>query len=198
MSLNSTKRKKVFSDINITPLTDIFLVLLIIMMVVAPTFQQNNADITIPEINSGLTVEEKNATVSITKEGEYFLNGNPVNIENLSSALAELKPKLTKAQVLVKADTSAKSRDIMEVMRAAKEAEYEKLTVAGEPLTKKEQKILSQKASVAEDVNLKNDKVKLNVVPVSDKAQSSSENGTYSEKPVNYKKSDFSNTDWEE
>lgn len=198
MSLNSTKRKKVFSDINITPLTDIFLVLLIIMMVVAPTFQQNNADITIPEINSGLTVEEKNATVSITKEGEYFLNGNPVNIENLSSALAELKPKLAKAQVLVKADTSAKSRDIMEVMRAAKEAEYEKLTVAGEPLTKKEQKILSQKASVAEDVNAENDKVQLNVVPVSDKAQSSSENGTYSDKPVNYKKSDFSNTDWEE
>lgn len=195
---SKSKRKAVFSDINITPLTDIFLVLLIIMMVVAPTFQQNNADINIPEINSGLTVEEKNATVSITKDGEYFLNGNPINIENLSAALVELKPKLAKAQVLVKADTSAKSRDIMEVMRAAKEAEYEKLTVAGEPLSKKEQKILSQNAASAEDINADNDSIQLNVVPVSDKDQLSSDRGLYSEKPVNNKKSDFSNTDWEE
>ena len=193
-----TKRKKVFSDINITPLTDIFLVLLIIMMVVAPTFQQNNSEINIPEINSGLAVEEKNATVSITKEGDYYLNGVPVNIEDLTQALTELKPKLKKAQVLVKADSAAKSRDIMEVMRAAKEAEYEKLTVAGEPLTKKEQKSLAQNAVNAEDIPEVEEEVQINVIPVSDKETVSSERRPFAEKPQDNSKSDFSNTDWEE
>ena len=48
-----SKKGKLFTEINITPLTDIFLVLLIIMMVVAPSFQSMDNAITIPEINSG-------------------------------------------------------------------------------------------------------------------------------------------------
>jgi len=198
---SNSRKKAVFSEINITPLTDIFLVLLIIMMVVAPTFQQNNAEINIPEINSGLAVEEKNATVSITKEGEYYLNGVPVSIEDLTQALIELKPNLKKAQVLVKADSSAKSRDIMEVMRAAKEAEYEKLTVAGEPLTKKEQKVLSQNAAdTAEEMPVAADEdVQINVIPVSDKQSDASKSRPFAEKPhQKTNKSDFLNTDWEE
>ena len=195
---SNSRKKAVFSEINITPLTDIFLVLLIIMMVVAPTFQQNNAEINIPEINSGLAVEERNATVSITKEGNYYLNGMPVNIEDLTQALVELKPNLKKAQVLVKADSSAKSRDIMEVMRAAKEADYEKLTVAGEPLTKKEQKSLAQNEVNAEDIPEVEEEVQINVIPVSDKEPISSERRPFAEKPQNNTKSDFSNTDWEE
>lgn len=198
---SNSRKKAVFSEINITPLTDIFLVLLIIMMVVAPTFQQNNAEINIPEINSGLAVEERNATVSITKEGNYYLNGMPVNIEDLTQALVELKPNLKKAQVLVKADSSAKSRDIMEVMRAAKEAEYEKLTVAGEPLTKKEQKVLSQNASETSDEMplASEEEVQINIVPVSEKQSDASKSGPFAEKPQSKSnKSDFSNTDWEE
>ena len=196
---SNSRKKAVFSEINITPLTDIFLVLLIIMMVVAPTFQQNNAEINIPEINSGLAVEEKNATVSITKEGDYYLNGAPVNIEDLTQALVELKPNLKKAQVLVKADSAAKSRDIMEVMRAAKEAEYEKLTVAGEPLTKKEQKSLAQNSYNEEDIPVSDEEVQINIVPVSDKESVSSEARPYAEKPQpRSEKSDFSKTDWEE
>ena len=53
-----------FNEINITPLTDIFLVLLIIMMVIAPSFQTMDTDINIPEINSGVTVEQKNAEIA--------------------------------------------------------------------------------------------------------------------------------------
>ena len=146
MAIKTTNSKKraVFSEINITPLTDIFLVLLIIMMVVAPTFQSDNANINVPEINSGLTVEEKSATVAITKDGDMYLNGQAITLDELTQALVDLKPSLKKAEVLVKADTAAKSRDIMQVMRAAKDADYEKLTVAGEPLSKKEQKDLER------------------------------------------------------
>lgn len=197
----NSKKKAVFSEINITPLTDIFLVLLIIMMVVAPTFQSNVGEINIPEINSGLTVEEKAATVSITKEGQFYLNGEPVELEKLTQSLVDLKPSLQKPEVLVKADTAAKSRDIMQVMRAAKDAEYEKLTVAGEPLSRKEQKKLQENdnKSAQADIDIPEENVQINVVPASDTTGESSSR-PYAERPAVQKsdKSDFSKTDWEE
>ena len=50
-------KRSTFNEINITPLTDIFLVLLIIMMVIAPSFQSMDNNIKMPEINSGLSIE---------------------------------------------------------------------------------------------------------------------------------------------
>lgn len=146
MAFSSTGReRKTFNEINITPLTDIFLVLLIIMMVVAPSFQSVDTQIEIPEINSGVSVEETNATVAITKDGAMYLNDKPVeNEEILAVELSNIKDSLKKKEVLVKADSKTKSSEIMKVMRAAQDAEYEKLTVAGEPLTKKEQTRLQE------------------------------------------------------
>lgn len=146
MAMKTNKGKEaLFTEINITPLTDIFLVLLIIMMVVAPTFQSNDTSISMPEINSGITIEQKNATVSVTREGEMFLNGSPVTEDNLVSELAALKENLEKPELVVKADEKVKSAKIMEIMNAAQDAEYKKLIVAGEPLSKKEQKELKKK-----------------------------------------------------
>ena len=139
-----SKKGKLFTEINITPLTDIFLVLLIIMMVVAPSFQSMDNAISIPEINSGSAIEEKNATVSITKEGLMYINGKEIQPETLTEELTALKPNLEKPEVVVKADEKVKSSEIMKVMNAAQDAEYKKLIVAGEPLTKKEQKSLQE------------------------------------------------------
>ena len=137
-------KKAIFSEINITPLTDIFLVLLIIMMVVAPSFQSVDNSINVPEINSGIAIEQKNATVSITADGTYYLNGEKISSTQLYDGLEKLKPNLDKKEVVVKADASVKSSLIMEVMRAAEAAEYKKLTIAGEPLTKKDSRMLEE------------------------------------------------------
>lgn len=143
MSIKTSKGKDaLFTEINITPLTDIFLVLLIIMMVVAPTFQSMDKSINIPEINSGVAVEQKNATVAVTKEGVMYINGKEIKPENLTSELVAIRDSLEKKEVVVKADTQAKSSEIMKVMDSAKEAEYTKLVLAGEPLSRKEQKKL--------------------------------------------------------
>lgn len=139
---NSKGKEALFTEINITPLTDIFLVLLIIMMVIAPTFQSIDNNIKVPEINSGIAVEQKNATVSVTRDGLFYLNGERIEAENMTAELEKLKPTLEKKEVIVKADEKAKSKEIMKIMQAAQAAEYEKLIVAGEPLSKKEQKTL--------------------------------------------------------
>lgn len=149
MSIKTAKGKDaLFTEINITPLTDIFLVLLIIMMVVAPTFQSNDNSISMPEVNSGVAIEQKNATVSVTKEGLMYINGKEIKPENLTDELLAIKDKLEKKEVVVKADEMAKSSEIMEIMNAAKEAEFTKLILAGEPLSKKEQKKLQTQSPI--------------------------------------------------
>ena len=157
MAFNSSSNdKKIFNEINITPLTDIFLVLLIIMMVVAPTFQSQDNSISVPEINSGITIEQKKATVSITKEGVFYLNGSKIDVNSLTSDLEKLKPSLEKKEVVVKADAQTKSCQIMKVMNAASQCGYEKLTIAGEPLTKKEQKSLQDHNPDNQNLDKKN------------------------------------------
>jgi biopolymer transport protein ExbD/biopolymer transport protein TolR len=130
--------KPTFSEINITPLTDIFLVLLIIMMVVAPSFSDSE-NISLPEINSGQSIEEKDATVMLTKDGTFFINAEKVAEDKLEQTLLALKENIEEKRVIVRADEKAKSSEIMKIMRAAQAAGYEKLVVAGEPLSKKDQ-----------------------------------------------------------
>lgn len=139
-----TGKKALFTEINITPLTDIFLVLLIIMMVVAPTFQSVDNAITVPEVNSGTSIEQGKVTVSVTKDGTVYVGDKRSSLSTLSTDLAALKGDNDKAEVVVKADEKAKSSIIMDIMDAAQDAHYKKLIVAGEPLNKKEQKKLEQ------------------------------------------------------
>ena len=90
MAIKSGK-KALFTEINITPLTDIFLVLLIIMMVVAPTFQSIDTSITVPEINSGTSIEQGKITVSVTQSGDVYIETKKVDINSLATELENLK-----------------------------------------------------------------------------------------------------------
>lgn len=145
MAIKSGK-KALFTEINITPLTDIFLVLLIIMMVVAPTFQSVDNSISIPEVNSGTSIEQGKVVVSVTKDGTVYIDGKRISLSMLSTELEAVKGDNENAEVVVKADEKVKSAVIMDIMDAAQDAHYKKLIVAGEPLNKKEQREL-------EDIN---------------------------------------------
>lgn len=149
MAFSTNKKKKdLFTEINITPLTDIFLVLLIIMMVVAPSFQSMDNAVDVPEVNNGINIENPKVTVSITKDGTMYINGERIQQSQLTDKLVAAKTDMEKAEVIVKADKSIKSATIMDVMNAAQNAEYKKLVVAGEPLNKKEQRKLEENARV--------------------------------------------------
>ena len=149
MAIKSGK-KALFTEINITPLTDIFLVLLIIMMVVAPTFQSIDTSITVPEINSGTSIEQGKITVSVTQSGDVYVETKKVDINSLATELENLKKDTEATEVVVKADEKAKSSIIMQIMDAAQDASYKKLIVAGEPLNKKAQKELEKLQNTAE------------------------------------------------
>ena len=152
MAFSTNKKDKIFSEINITPLTDIFLVLLIIMMVVAPTFNSMDNAVDVPEVNNGINIEETKVTVSITKDGSIYVNGENISANQLTNKLIAIKGDMEKPELVVKADKAIKSATIMDVMNAAQNAEYKKLIVAGEPLNKKEQRELEKhNVNVPED-----------------------------------------------
>ena len=154
MAIKSGKRA-LFSEINITPLTDIFLVLLIIMMVVAPTFQSIDNTITIPEINSGNSIEQGKVTVSVTKDGTIYVDSKKVTPSMLVNELETVKGDSENPELVVKADEKVKSSVIMQIMDAAQDAHYKKLIVAGEPLNKKDQKMLEEAAEkISKDSNI--------------------------------------------
>lgn len=139
-----TGKKALFTEINITPLTDIFLVLLIIMMVVAPTFQSVDNSISIPEVNSGNAIEQGKVIVSVTKDGTIYVDSKKSSESFLVSDLEAVRGDSENPELVVKADEKVKSSVIMTIMDAAQDAKYKKLIVAGEPLSKKEQKNLEE------------------------------------------------------
>ena len=149
---NKKKKQQLFTEINITPLTDIFLVLLIIMMVVAPSFQSMDNAVDVPEVNNGINIDENKVTISVTKDGVMYVNGESTSASQLTDKLLAAKGSEEEPEVIVKADKAVKSAKIMEIMNAAQDADYKKLVVAGEPLNKKDQKELERK-----NVNLPED-----------------------------------------
>ncbi len=83
--------RKTFNEINITPLTDIFLVLLIIMMVVAPMLDQQGIGLTVPENveQSKIDKESKILTVTVTSNNKYYIHNVEVSPDSLGTVLSQ-------------------------------------------------------------------------------------------------------------
>lgn len=86
-----SQKRTVFSEINITPLTDIFLVLLIIMMVIAPLLDQQGLSLTVPDNVEAKDIQEhKTVNVMIDNQDRFFINDEEIAPEKLESTIKEL------------------------------------------------------------------------------------------------------------
>lgn len=105
------------SDINVTPLVDVMLVLLIIMMIVAPLLQKG-APVRLPTAsNSADKPETQDQTVvAVTANGEYYVNGVPIPDTDLRRRVEEILEDKTEKIVLIKADEDASYGKVMEAM----------------------------------------------------------------------------------
>ena len=91
-----TGKKALFTEINITPLTDIFLVLLIIMMVIAPMLDQQGLNLTVPEnvLEQVHNKDVKILTVRISPQDEFFVDGTQVSKEELQKRVNQVRKNL--------------------------------------------------------------------------------------------------------
>jgi biopolymer transport protein ExbD/biopolymer transport protein TolR len=94
-------------EINITPLTDVFLVLLIIMMLVAPLIDLKGLDMAVLDLGPSVKTDEaKQLLVEVTKNGEYRVDGKTVDRDSLSSTVKE-QSSATPDGVVIDADPDA-------------------------------------------------------------------------------------------
>jgi biopolymer transport protein ExbD len=124
-----------FVDINITPLTDIFLVLLIIFMVTSSVMASDTAQRAGMKVNlpRGATKEVatsgKDLTVAITTEGKLVLEGQEVAPDTLKARFEEAAKRDPETQVIVQADEQAHHGRVVGVMELAKAAGLRRLAI---------------------------------------------------------------------
>jgi len=105
------------SDINVTPLVDVMLVLLIIMMIVAPLLQKG-ADVRLPTaaFSSEKPETQDQTVVAIDNQGRYFVNGVPVREEEMRQRVDDILADKSERIVLIKADDEAQYGAVMAAM----------------------------------------------------------------------------------
>jgi biopolymer transport protein ExbD len=128
----------VFAEINITPLTDIFLVLLIIFMVTASTAvttaetgARGGVKVNLPKgATKELAPAATDVTVAITTTGDMVVDGKKVDPEQLKALFRAAKDKDPNTQVIVQADEATHHGRVVGVMELAKAAGLHRLAIA--------------------------------------------------------------------
>ena len=122
-----------FNEINITPLTDIFLVLLIIMMVIAPLLDQQGLSLTVPEMVTQEMHDQKEANImdfTVTNDNRYFNNGNEIAVKDLEKLIAS-SVKEYKDGMMIIVEDDAEHAAVVKLMDSARNAGKTSISVTG-------------------------------------------------------------------
>ena len=124
------------ADINVTPLVDVMLVLLIIFMITAPMMTQG-VDVDLPETTARpLKQETTPVVISINKNGDIYLDRTKGNQALLKQQLATLAEKGTKRPILLKADKQVPYGLVVSVMADIKDAGFDQIGMVTQPPVK--------------------------------------------------------------
>lgn len=110
-----------FNEINITPLTDIFLVLLIIMMVIAPMLDQQGLNLAVPEIvkQEDIVKDNKIMNFTVTNDNTYIFDGETISGNDLETFIQE-KTKDFPDGLLIQVDDEAEHGAVVKLMDSAR------------------------------------------------------------------------------
>jgi biopolymer transport protein ExbD/biopolymer transport protein TolR len=128
------KTQTAMSDINITPLVDVVLVLLLIFMVTAPVLQ-SGVQVAVPQTRTVNQLTEEHLVVTIDKNQNVFLQDKPVNIHDLPRVLSANAASQKKV-VYVRADQAVPFGAFASVMDAVKQAGIQNISIVTQPIEK--------------------------------------------------------------
>ena len=123
-------KRQTFNEINITPLTDIFLVLLIIMMVIAPILDQQGLSLAVPEFveQNKVDKEAKTINVEVTQDNKYIINGLEVAESNLLYTIKE-ESKQKPDGLLIQASGDSNHESVVRLMDNARNAGVQSISI---------------------------------------------------------------------
>lgn len=116
MSFGSNDQDEGIFDINITPFVDVLLVLLVIFMVTAPMMVQQSLRVNLPNSKTSDTIDKTTMSIVITSQGQYLLNGQPTDLQNIKSEAKSKYDQNKDTQVIFAADLESKHKYIVEAM----------------------------------------------------------------------------------
>jgi biopolymer transport protein TolR len=132
MSFDIKEPSQPLSDINVTPLVDVMLVLLVIFMVTAPMLSQG-LPVNLPQAPAQTLVHHRPLIVSINRDQVIYLDDRPVTLDGLGGALAHRVQEKRDLEVLLKSDQEVPYGLVVQVMSALKEGGVEKLGIVTAP-----------------------------------------------------------------
>ena len=129
----NTGKGRVMGEINVVPLVDVVLVLLIIFMVTAPMLVQG-LDVKLPETEAGaLKQSDELLILSVTSQGEVFLDEFRVEVEGLGDKIKNIKTRKPQTQVYLRADKDVAYGIVVNVLAEARKAGVANLGMVTEP-----------------------------------------------------------------
>ena len=133
MVSGQSSRRAALAEINVTPLVDVMLVLLIIFMITAPMLQ-HEVEVNLPEVtNKPRTQSEDQFVLTITKEGSVFLNRKAYTLEALRPHLQVLSQAQPDQEMFLRADAEVPYGRVVQVMDAVKKAGILRLGMITQP-----------------------------------------------------------------
>lgn len=129
----SVTHEKVMVALNMTPLIDCVLQLLIFFMLTSSFVLQTGILVDLPKARTPKLQEEQDIVITITRNNETYLNDQKVPVAQLPIALLEKVTKSNKKMVLIKPDKRVETGKLVEIMGIAKSVGVESLGIATEP-----------------------------------------------------------------
>jgi biopolymer transport protein TolR len=129
----SSRDSTTISQINVTPLVDVMLVLLVIFMVTAPIIQQG-VQVNLPQAKAAaIPGSEELLIVSIAKNGKIYLNDNVMTLDELGTKMRAIRTNLADKQVYVRADQDVRYGLVMQTIAELKQAGIDRVGMVTRP-----------------------------------------------------------------
>lgn len=121
------------AEINITPLVDVVLVLLVIFMLTAPVLQ-SGIQVAVPKTRTVKEITQQRTVVTVDKDQNVFINDKPVNLNELPNILRSQNTDTSQQVIYLRADESVRFGVFAEVMDAVKQAGITNVSIVTQPL----------------------------------------------------------------
>lgn len=133
MSLMNQNEEEILSDINITPLVDIMLVLLITFMLVSSIVDFSAIEVELPKAATGESAKTESVAIVVSKAGQYFVAGNLVNsFDELREILQTKKVQNPEVQAVISADTNVSHGHVVKVIDLVRKSDIAKFAISVE------------------------------------------------------------------
>jgi biopolymer transport protein TolR len=133
-SLGKVGGKSLASDINVTPLVDVVLVLLIIFMVVTPMLQKGvPVNLPVTEEPEKTPDTEKQLQISVKSDRTVYIGPNAVRKEEVKALLEDIQQRTPDREIAVKGDRTAMYGDVLDVLKACRDVGFNDVGLIAQP-----------------------------------------------------------------